>query len=123
MYRRKAQKASRGEYVGEPIPPGFYLPVTGRKPNGEFEYGKMEPYQPHAEIVKQVLEEYVNQAGSRLKTVRDLKGLTFSYFPSELQYMERLTSLRSCPKTSTGYKITSTLIRGIAINPKMIGIW
>jgi hypothetical protein len=123
MFRRKMQKASRGEYVGEPIPPGFYLPVTGRKPNGEFEYGKMEPYQPHAEIVKQVLEEYVNQAGSRLKTVRALGSLTFPYFPPDLQYMERLTSLRSCLRTTSGYKITSTLIRGIAINPKMIGIW
>ena len=37
--------------------------------------------------------------------------------------MERLTSLRSCPKTSSVYKITSTLIREIAVNPKMIGIW
>jgi hypothetical protein len=37
--------------------------------------------------------------------------------------MERLTSLRLCPRTNTGYKITSTLIRGLATNPKMIGIW
>jgi DNA invertase Pin-like site-specific DNA recombinase len=123
MFRRKSQKARRGEYVGEPIPPGFFLPVTGRKPSGEYEYGKMEPYPPHAEIVKRVLEEYVNQSGSRLKTLRALDGLTFPHFPPDLQYMERLTSLRTCPRTSTGYKITTTLIRGLAINPKMIGIW
>jgi DNA invertase Pin-like site-specific DNA recombinase len=123
MFRRKLQKARRGEYVGEPIPPGFLLPVTGRKPSGEFEYGKMEPYPPHVEIVKQVLEEYIDQGGSRLKTLRALDGLTFPCFPPDLQYMERLTSLRSCPRTSAGYKITSTLIRGMATNAKMIGVW
>lgn len=123
MFRRKLQKARRGEYVGEPIPPGFLLPVTGRKPNGEFEYGRLEPYLPHAEIVKQVLEEYINHGGSRLKTLRALDGLTFPCFPLNLQYMERLTSLRSCPRTDTDYKITSTLIRGLATNPKMIGVW
>jgi hypothetical protein len=123
MFRRKTQKARRGEYVGEPIPPGFFLPVTGRKPNGEFEYGKMELYPPHTGIVKQVLEEYVNQNGSRLKTLRALDGLTFPCFPLDLRYMERLTSLRSCPRTDEGYKVTSSLIRGLATNPKMIGVW
>jgi DNA invertase Pin-like site-specific DNA recombinase len=123
MFRRKMQKARRGEYVGEPIPPGYFLPISGRKPSGEFEYGKMEPYPPHAEIVKQVLEKFVSHGGSRLKTLRALSSLTFPFFPPDLQYMERLTSLRRCPKTAVGYKITSTLIRGMATNPKIIGIW
>jgi len=34
MYRRKKQKASRGEYVSESIPAGYLLPITGRKPSG-----------------------------------------------------------------------------------------
>jgi DNA invertase Pin-like site-specific DNA recombinase len=123
MYRRKAQKAGRGEYVGEPVPPGFFLPVTGRKPAGEYEYGKMEPYAGHAELVKRILEEYVRQDGSTLKTLRALYEMTFPFFPPELHYMERLTSLRTCPKTASGYRITRKLVRGLATNPKMIGIW
>ncbi len=123
MFRRKRQKAARGEYVGEPIPPGFFLPVTGRKPGGEYEYGKLKLYPPHAEIVRAVLEEYVNQNGSKLRTLRGLNDLTFPLFPPDLQYMERLTSLRTCPRINTGYKITSTLIRGLVKNPKMIGVW
>ena len=50
MFRRKSQKASRGEFVGEPIPPGFYLPIVDRKRNGENVYGKMARYGPHSEI-------------------------------------------------------------------------
>ncbi len=123
MFRRKMQKAKRGEYLGEPIPPGYFLPISGRKPSGEFVYGKMEPYPPHAEIVKQVLEKFVSHGGSRLKTLRALNGITFPFFPPDLQYMERLTSLRRCPKAEVGYKITSTLIRRLVTNPKMIGIW
>jgi DNA invertase Pin-like site-specific DNA recombinase len=42
LHRRKAQEASRGEFVGEPVLPGFILPITGRKPNGQYEYGKLE---------------------------------------------------------------------------------
>lgn len=67
MYRRKAQKAARGEFVGEPIPLGFILPITGQKPTGEYEYGKMEPYPPHKEVVNQILEEFVRQKGVTAK--------------------------------------------------------
>lgn len=123
MYRRKVQRAGRGEYVGEPIPAGFILPVTGRKPSGEYEYGRMEPYPPHAEIVKRILEEYVRQGGSCLKTCRALRGLTIPLFPAELQYMERLTALRACARTATGYRITGSLVRGLATNLKLIGVW
>jgi hypothetical protein len=123
MFRRKVQKAGHGEYVGEPVPAGFVLPVTGRKPSGKYEYGKMEPYPAHAEMVKRILEEYVRQGGSCLKTCRSLEGMTIPLFPEELQYMERLTILRMCPKTSYGYKITRSLVRGLATNLKMIGVW
>ena len=123
MFRRKMQKAARGEYVGEPIPPGFIICVTGRKRSGEYEYGKLEPYPPHSEVVNAVLEEYVNQGGSPLKAMRKLGGLEFPFFPPDLEYMGRLTSLRTCPRTSTGYRVTSSLVKGLANNPKMIGIW
>lgn len=122
LYRRKAQKAARGEFAGEPIPAGFMLPIVGQKPNGKYMFGKMQPYPPHAAIVKRVLEEYVNQQGSGYKTARVLAGLTFPFFPQELAYMERLSSLRNCTKTPVGYEIRPSLIKGMATNLKMIGI-
>ncbi len=123
MYRRKAQKAARGEFVGEPIPPGFMLPIIGQKPTGEYEYGKMEPYPPHAAVVNRILEEFVRQRGSGLRTIRKLGGLTFPFFPPELKYMERLTSLRTCVRKESGYRITSSLINGLATNIKLTGVW
>ena len=122
LHRRKALKGSRGEFVGEPVLPGFILPITGRKPNGRYEYGKLEPYPPHAEIDIIILEEFIRQGGVRFRTLRALKGLTFPYFPPELSYMERLTSLRTCPRLATGYGITMSLIRGLTTNPKLIGV-
>jgi hypothetical protein len=123
MFRRRRQKAARGEHVGEPVPPGFIVPVIGRKPNGEYLYGKLEPYLPHAEIVQRIIEELIKRGGSFVKTAHSLGGITFPFFPHELNYMERLTSLRKCPKTETGYRITWALVKGLARNPKLIGVW
>lgn len=123
MFRRKAQKAGRGEYVGEPIPPGYLLPITGQKPTGEYEYGTMEPYKPHADVTNRILEAFVAQGGSYIRTLRKLEGLTFLYFTPELKHMERLSSLRTCKKRESGYVITSSLIRGLATNMKLIGVW
>jgi hypothetical protein len=122
LFRRKAQKAKRGEFVGEPVPPGFIVPITGRKPNGQYEFGKLEPYQPHAEIDEIILKEFISQGGIVFRTVKKLQGVTFPCFPPELSYMERLTSLRLCPRLESGYRITSGLIRGITTNLKLIGI-
>ena len=123
MHRRKAQKAARGEYVGGPMPAGFFLPIIGRKANGKYEFGKYEPYLPHAEIVVQVLREFVTQRGSALKTAQALADVTFPGFPKELSYMESLSALRMCPKTASGYQITPETIRGLATNLKLIGVW
>jgi len=123
LYRKKRQKAARGEFVGEPIPPGFIVPVIGTKANGEYLYGKMKPHPPHAEIDMRILREYVRQGGSKLKTVRALAGLTFPFFLGELAYMERLSALRDCAKTPCGYRISPSLIRGLVGNLKLIGIW
>jgi DNA invertase Pin-like site-specific DNA recombinase len=122
LHRRKAQKAKRGEFVGEPIIPGFILPIIKRKPNGQYEYGKMEPYPPHAEIVIIILQEFIRQGGIVFRTLKALKGLTFPYFPPELSYMERLTSLRACPRQENGYRITPAMIRGLTTNLKLIGV-
>ncbi|HEY94489.1 MAG TPA: recombinase family protein [Dehalococcoidia bacterium] len=123
MFRRKRQKAGRGEYVGESIVSGYLLPITGQKLNGEYEYGKIVPYQPHADVVNRILEEFVKQNGNYRKTLIALGDLTFPFFPAELQYMERLTSLRTCKTRTTGYRITWSLIKGLARNLKLIGIW
>lgn len=123
MHRRKAQKAARGEYVGGPMPAGFVLLVIGQKANGRYEFGKFAPYPPHAEVDIKILREFVTQRGSALKTARVLADVTFPNFPKEMSYMESLSALRMCPKTPSGYRITPELIRGLATNVKLIGVW
>jgi len=123
MFRRKAQKAARGEFVGEPIPTGFIVPVVGQRPNGQYEYGKYKPYPPHAEIATQVLQEYVRSGGRLIKTMDSVRGLVFPFFPPELRYMEHLSSLRNAKRLDSGYEISPGLVMRLATNPKMIGVW
>ena len=123
MFRRKAQKAGRGEFVGEPVPLGFIVPITGQKPNGQYEYGKYVPYTPHAEMVRQLLEAYVREGGSLIKTMRAVKDLVIPFFPPELSYMEHLSALRKCKQLASGYEVSPTLVANLATNPKLIGIW
>jgi DNA invertase Pin-like site-specific DNA recombinase len=123
MHRRIVQKAARGEYVGGPVPAGFILPIIGQKANGKYEFGKYEPYPPHAEIDARIFHEFVRQQGSALRTAQALAEVTFPSFPAELRYMERLSALRMCPRTSSGYRITPDLIRGLVTNLKLIGVW
>lgn len=123
LFRRKEQKAARGEFVGEPIPPGFIVPIVDRKTNGEYEFGRMEPYPPHAEIDTRILREYVNQQGSALMTIRALGNLTFPFFPPDLAYMKKRSALRACRETPTGYQITPALVQGLATNLKLVGAW
>ena len=123
LHRRKAQKAARGEFVGEPVPPGFILPIVGQKPSGQYQFGKYEPYPPHAEVDTRILTELVAQGGSVMRTIRARGGLMFPLFPEEFAYMERLSALRLCQKTPFGYRITPELIRGLARNIKLIGVW
>ena len=123
MFRRKAQKAARGEFVGEPVPLGFLVPISGQKPNGQYEYGKYALYQPHVEIATQLLQEYVRAGGSLLKTMRSVRGLVIPFFPPELKYMEHLTSLRRCRRSANGYEISPNLVKCLATNLKLIGVW
>ena len=123
MHRRKVQKAERGEHVGDAVAAGFILPMVGQRANGKYEFGKYEPYPPHAEVVGQILREFLRQQGSALKTAQRLAGLSFPYFPGELRYMETRSALRMCAKTANGYRITPELIRGLATNIKLIGVW
>ncbi len=123
LLRRRVQKAGRGEFVGEPIPPGFIVPVVGRRPNGQYEYGKYEVYQPHAEIDKLLLQEYVRAGGSLIRTMHAVRGMVIPFFPPELSYMERLSSLRACRRLDDGYQIAQSMIIGLATNPKLVGVW
>ena len=102
LYHRKELKATRGEFVGEPIPPGFILPITGRKANGEYQFGKMEPYPPHAGIDVRIFQEYIRCRGSKLQTALAMEDVAFPPFPPDLSYMERYSALRICPRTPAG---------------------
>ncbi len=84
MHRRKAQKAARGEYVGGPVSAGFTLPIISQKANGKYEFGKYEPYPPHAAIAAQILQEFVTQRGSVLKTAQALADATLPSFPKNI---------------------------------------
>jgi hypothetical protein len=123
LFHRKELRANRGEFVGEPIPPGFILPITGRKANGEYLFGKMQPYPPHAAIDVRVLQEFIRCRGSKLKTALALAEVTFPSFPPDLVYMERYSALRNCPATPAGYRITPATVKGLVTNLKLIGVW
>jgi hypothetical protein len=123
LYHRKELRATRGEFVGEPVPPGFILPITGRKANGEYQFGKMEPYPLHAAIDVRIFQEYIRCRGSKLKTALALADVTFPPFTPDLVYMERYSALRSCPRTPAGYRITPATVKGLVTNLKLIGIW
>jgi len=83
----------------------------------------MEPYLPHAAIDARILQEYVKDRGSKLKTALALADVTFPPFPPELAYMERYSALRSCPRTPAGYRITPSVVKGLVTNLKLIGVW
>lgn len=108
---RRELKASRGEYVGEPILPGFRVPVVEIRSNGSRVYGKYQRYAPHAEITERILREFIRQGFSEMKTHRALGGLAYPLFPPDLQYMEELSSLRKTTKVEgVGYLISPSMI-------------
>jgi hypothetical protein len=126
LYRRRALKAARGEFVGEPIPPGFIVPIIENRSNGSRIYGKYQRYAPHAEITEKILREYIRQGFSEMKTHHALNGLVYPLFPPDLQYMERLSSLRKTKKIEgIGYFISPSMVTSLVMNPKLIGwaIW
>ena len=123
LIQRKRRKAARGDYIGEPVPAGFMVPIVETAPNGRYIYGKLEPYEPHALVTQKVLNEYRRQHGSTTKTLLALEGLCYPLFPSELAYMERLSSLRATLKSEHGYRITRAMVRSLARNEKLIGYW
>jgi len=123
LNHRRRTKAERGEYVGEPIPAGFILPVLERESSGQYKFSKMQPYPPHVEVVIRILSEFVKQGGSVLKTHRALGRLTYPYFPENVSYMERRSALRTATKTESGYLVSPTMTRSLATNLKLIGIW
>jgi hypothetical protein len=123
LFHRKELKAKRGEFVGEPILPGFILPITGRKANGEYQFGKMKPYPPHAAVNVRIFQEYIRCRGSKLKTALALRDVTFPPFPPNLAYMERYSALRGCPVTPAGFRITPSVVKGLVTNLKLSGVW
>ncbi|NQT71237.1 MAG: recombinase family protein [Chloroflexi bacterium] len=122
LYRKRKKKAGNGDYVGEPVTLGYKLKILRISSNGRYEFGRMEPYAPHAEIVNEILREYLNQDGSWQRTAQALKGTIIPFFEPELNYMCNYSVLRQCTELADGYKITPTLIKGVVKNPKIIGI-
>jgi hypothetical protein len=126
LHRRKMTKAKRGEHVGSAVPPGFKLPIVDRRADGSYIFGKYELYQPHLEINKNILKEFIKWKSKTL-AARSLrkKYIVYPFFPEELSYMNSRTSLRRSPRSEEdgGYVITPEVIEGVVANPKQIGIW
>lgn len=123
LNHKRSQKAERGEFVGEPVIPGFIVEIKATEASGRNIYGKYWPYTPHAEIVI-ILREFIKQDFSEIKTYRALCGKTYPLFPPELKYMEKLSSLRMAKKVDgLGYRITPSMITSLATTPELIGIW
>lgn len=122
--RRRALKAAEGRHVGSPVSPGYTVPIEGKQHDGSYVFGKWEPYPPHQKVVVEALEEIVRQC-SLYKAVRVLQshGVVFPFFPEDLQYMETRSALRFYLKGSTGYVITYNVLKSLATNLKLIGIW
>ncbi|MFC2059158.1 recombinase family protein, partial [Chloroflexota bacterium] len=124
LYSRKRQKAARGEYVGGPVPPGFIVEIKEREPSGRHIYGKYRIYAPHAKIVERVLQEYIKNGFSEMKTHVSLGGLVYPEFPPKLKYMDRLSSLRKATRIEgVGYRISPSMISSLATIPELIGLW
>jgi hypothetical protein len=122
--RRRASKAAEGRHIGSPVSPGYVVAIEGQKRDGSYILGKWQPYPPHQEIVIKALREVVKQR-SLLKAVKSLaaRGVTFTFFPSDLQYMETRSALRFYPRDESGYVITYNNLKSLATNLKLIGIW
>ena len=122
--RRRASKAAEGRHVGSPVSPGYIVAIEGQRRDGSYILGKWEPYLPHKKVVIEALEEVVRQR-SLYRAVRALaaRGVTFPFFPPDLQYMETRSALRFYPRDSRGYIITYNNLKRLATNLKLIGIW
>lgn len=122
--RRRALKAAEGRHVGSPVSPGYIVPIEGQRRDGSYILDKWQPYPPHKRVVIQALEEITRQQ-SLYKAVRTLaaQGITFPFFPPELQYMETRSTLRFYPRDNNGYIITYNNLKQLATNLKLVGIW
>lgn len=124
LTQKRHLKASRGEYVGGPVPPGFIVEIKEKEPSGRNIYEKYRPYPPHAEICEKMLQELVKHNFSKMKAYGSLDVRIFPFFPPELQYMERLSGLRKAERVEgVGYRITPSMITSLAKTPELIGIW
>lgn len=126
LYRRRMNKAKRGEHVGTPVPPGFYVPIVGRRADGSYIFCKYDLYEPHIRINFIALKEFVHRRGS-IVTARSLreKHIVYPFFPEELSYMNSRTSLRGSHRIEEegGWEVTPAVINGLIDNPRQIGAW
>ena len=126
LHRRKMNKAKRGEHVGSAVPPGFYLPIIGRRSDGSYIFGKYALYEPHQRVNILALKEH-NYWGGSITAAHSLrqKHIIYPFFPEELSYMNTRTSLRKSPRIDEegGWAVTPDVIDGLISNPKQIGVW
>lgn len=77
---------------------------------------------PHAQMAVTCLEALVRHR-SFVEAARALKGRYFPLFPPELEYMSRRSGLHYCVESPSGYRITPNVIRTLATDLRMIGVW
>lgn len=117
----RTTKALCGLYAGSPVIPPYIVDRDKSSPTLD----RYVIYEPHRAVISEICRELVMQGGSKLKTAQALRAryVEFPLFPPEYQYMETRTSLRRCPRSSTGYMITPHLIGSLIPNPRLLGWW
>ena len=124
-------KARHGYFVGPPLPVGYVIDTTQFLPSGEHNpnYLKFTPYEPHAEIVRQLFTQLA-VPGATLKSVTlwgRKNGIVFSPLPADLLAVKGNASGFAHTKCDAegNYPITTSRLHSMACNPAYIGwfIW
>ncbi|MCW5848971.1 MAG: recombinase family protein [Anaerolineae bacterium] len=113
-------KARQGLYAGGSIAPGYILNVK----QGTEGYGKITPYEPHAELIRVVFRQFVEGGGSWMSVVHYCRqnDLFFPPFPDEIQdFLRGRHSFLNSRLTSKGYPVTPGKLKNIISNPVYIG--
>lgn len=124
-------KARHGYFVGPPLPVGYVIDTNQLLPSGNDNpnYLKFKPYEPHAEIVRQLFAQLA-LPGATVKSVTlwcRKNRIVFSPLPADLLAVKGNASGFAHTKCDAegDYPVTTSRLQSMACNPAYIGwfIW
>lgn len=129
MFVPKVFKALAGYYVGGPtVPTGYMLepdPERVRRNPALPPHYKFAIYEPHAELCREIVQQYVTTNGSVYAVVRWARKnkKVFPLFPEEIRtVMEGRSALMRNQPGPEGWAVSDFLVRSIVENPFYMGI-